>query len=102
MCINASTKYSFYFNLHITEYKPTIFRSHVYFIIQIDDDGILVDEKIFPVEIIVKVTHNHLKLHPFHLTNCLKENSLVTVKNNEMQDVMIIIQYKRKIFDEHN
>lgn len=47
-CLNSTTKYPFFFSLYITEHKPLIFKGTVYFIVNIYDGDILVDEKIWP------------------------------------------------------
>lgn len=37
LCLNPNNKYPFFFNLYVSEQKPIIFRTSVYFIISIYD-----------------------------------------------------------------
>lgn len=55
------------------------FRSTIYFVVEIYHGNELVDEKIWPKEIIAKVAQNHLRIGPVEARNCGNGKNFTTV-----------------------
>lgn len=64
----------------------------MYFIINIYDGVQLVDEKIWPREVIVKINPNHLKVVPIVSKNCgEKEVIYVPLVNSHLEEMNVQI-----------
>jgi hypothetical protein len=92
-CLNSTTKYPFHFTLYLADHKLPVYRSSVYFIVSVYDGEQLVEEKIWPREIIVKVNQNHLRLVPLEPRNCAKNNTQVTFHNSHSYHITIMLDY---------
>lgn len=90
-CLNPGNKYPFYFNLYVTEQKPILFRTSLYFIVSIYDGKELVDEKIWPREIIAKISQNHLRILPVEAKNCgsVKNFTTLTIPNPHSHHIKV-------------
>jgi hypothetical protein len=92
-CLDPGSKYPFYFTLFITEHKPMIYRASVYFIVSIYDGEELVDEKIWPREVIAKTYVNHLKIFAVNTGNCGGKNFTSLVVSNTNQNHSISVSF---------
>lgn len=98
-CLNPYNKYPFFFTLYITDHRPLIFRTSIYFIISVYDGNKLVDEKIWPREVIAKVTNNHLRIGPMEAKNCGRNYTTLVIPNPQPYHIKINFENEQETLE---
>lgn len=80
LCIKQEQFNLFNFTLYVSALNPQFVRATIYFVVEIYDAAVLVEEKTYAKKVFATVIPNHLRLETMYFKNCPHNQHLV-VKN---------------------
>lgn len=80
LCIHPTQTVPFNFSLYVSAASPTLVKVTIYFLVEIYDGKLLVEEKAYARKVYATVTPNHLRLETANFKKC-PNNQILVIHN---------------------